>query len=80
MARAASAKQFNNLETMRNYADWQMAAPAEVEAAREKTKKLGEEFREQVVKSYRVTDWRGNIDTWIAWRATIRMRLQRQSG
>jgi hypothetical protein len=63
-ARATAAKSFDDLQTMRNYAEWQLLSEDEVSAGREKTKETMEAYRNAVLDYYQGRDWRGNIDTW----------------
>ena len=83
-ARATAAKKFTELQTMRNYADWQIVPEEEVSAAREKAQELMEAYRMAALEYYQGRDWRGEVDTWnglddamkaIAYWATNRQRM-----
>jgi len=49
-----------------------MASEAEVEAAREKSKALTEQYRMGVIDQFKGTNWKGDIDTWEALDASMR--------
>jgi hypothetical protein len=70
-ARTEAATRFTDLEWMRN-ASVQMRPEAEINEAREQTKTLLEDWRENVIAHYTGTDWQGRRDTWLALDASMR--------
>lgn len=64
--RAAASVELRNVEQMREAAAQSIANPAEYEAAKEKTEKLLDEYRNAVTEYTKATNWRGEPDNWQA--------------
>ncbi len=70
--RAAASLEFADLEEMRRAAETSITDPDQYEAAKEKTEKLLEAYRNAAVQFTSLTNWRGEPDTWEALDASMR--------
>lgn len=68
-ARAAAARRFTDLETMRNYAAWNIADEETLNAKREVAKKALSDWRDQAVRYYGNPVERGSSEFGRVWEA-----------
>lgn len=64
--RAATSTNLRNIEQMRELATQSIANPADYEAAKERTGKLMDAYRNAVTEYTTMTNWRGDKDYWQA--------------
>lgn len=70
--RAAASVEFSDLEQMRAAASESVVDPAQYAAAKAETEKLIEVYRNDVVGYTKLTNWKGEPDTWEAMDASMR--------